>query len=113
MLPEEFFANRMRVLRNLQGISQKALAANVCARLGYTVDGTAVTRIEKGQRLIRLGEAVAIADALGVPLAELMPTDDTGGRQRIVELPDRVLEQLRVVHESTGAVIQLAEGSGS
>jgi transcriptional regulator with XRE-family HTH domain len=70
---EEHFAARLRALRVDQGVSQSGLAATITKRLGYAVDGSAITRLEKGERLIRLGEAVAIAEALGAPLTSMVP----------------------------------------
>jgi transcriptional regulator with XRE-family HTH domain len=121
MSVEAYFAQRMRDIRNLQGISQKVLADKVTERLGYAVDPTAVTRMEKnvgdlailrmekGARMIRLGEAVAIAEVLGVPLSELLPEGAGGEQRQIVQLPPSLVERLRALHEVTGAVIRLAE----
>lgn len=120
MSTESYFAQRMRDLRNLQGISQKALADKVTELIGYAVDPTAVTRMEKnvgdlailrmekGARLIRLGEAVAIAEALGVPLAEMLPPGSGGEHRQVMQLPESLVERMRALHEITGAVIRLA-----
>lgn len=121
MTAESYFAQRMRDLRNMQGISQKVLADKVTELLGYAVDPTAVTRMEKnvgdlailrmekGARLIRLGEAVAIADALGVPLSEMLPPGCGGEQRQIMQLPSALIERMRALHEAAGAVIRLAE----
>lgn len=53
----------MRSQREILGISQRDL----CVRLlpyGLDIDPSGITRLELGQRLIRLGEAIAIADVL-------------------------------------------------
>lgn len=56
--PEQAFSERLRQYREASGISQAALAKQV------GLDPTAITKIEKGNRSIRLDEAVAITDAL-------------------------------------------------
>jgi transcriptional regulator with XRE-family HTH domain len=58
---------RIATRRNLLGLSQVELAQRVGG-----MDGTAVTRIERGQRRIRLNEAAEIAGALGVDLMYLV-----------------------------------------
>jgi transcriptional regulator with XRE-family HTH domain len=70
---------RMAARRNLLGLSQAQLAARVGG-----MDGTAVTRIERGQRRIRLNEAAEIAGALGVDLAYL-----------VGPVPDELIEYAR------------------
>lgn len=77
---ERQFAVSLRQLREQQGISQAALAKKL-EWVGIQLDSTAITRIEKhadgsdGMRVIRLGEAVAIAHVLGVSLGQmLIPT---------------------------------------
>jgi transcriptional regulator with XRE-family HTH domain len=62
----------MREERGRLGFSQATLAERVTALLDYKVDGSSVTRIEKGERSVRLAEALAIAEALRIPLAALL-----------------------------------------
>lgn len=66
------FARRMREERHRAGLSQAALAERVTALLDYKVDGSSVTRVEKGERSVRLAEAIAIAEALQTPLSALL-----------------------------------------
>jgi transcriptional regulator with XRE-family HTH domain len=61
----------MRELREIGGISQTVLAARL-EHHDIRLDGTAITRIERGSRAIRLNEAVAIATALDVSLGTLL-----------------------------------------
>ena len=78
-LPGATFARRVREERRATGMSQTGLAEQVSARLGTTIDGTAVTRIEKHVRAVKLDEAVAIAEVIGVPLVVLMTEPDAIG----------------------------------
>lgn len=62
------FADNVRRIRELKGWSQGELARRI-SKLG--VEGfhqTTISRIEKGERLVRLGEARSIARALNRPV---------------------------------------------
>lgn len=69
--PEDQFARRTRLLRDAFGWSQTGLAARL-GEHGLKVDGTAITRLERGTRTIRLNEAVAIAHELGFTTVDTM-----------------------------------------
>lgn len=84
---EVVFAERLRAERTRAGMSQTALAKRLTDTVGYDVDGSSVTRMEKGTRRVRLVEAVVIAGVLGVPLAALLEEVDT--------LQDRIDEERR------------------
>lgn len=66
------FADNMKRIREIQGWSQGELAR----RIGdFGLEGfhqTTISRIEKGERLVRLGEARTIARALGRPVDHLL-----------------------------------------
>lgn len=85
------FARRLHEVRRSADMSQTELAERVSERLGTTIDGTAVTRIEKHVRAVKLDGAVAIADVLEVPLVALMTEPDAV----LVEL-ERAQEDLLV-----------------
>ena len=74
--------------RHRQGLSQKAMADLLTDR-GLAVDASAISRIEKGGRAIRLSEAAIIADVLGFSLADLErprdPRDELARLQKIIE----------------------------
>ena len=75
VLPSDIFARRLREERSRANLSQAAFAARVSELLGYTIDGSAVTRIESTKRAVRLDEAVAIAKALGLSLVDMIPSE--------------------------------------
>ena len=64
---EQRFAANLRILRERQGVSQVKLAQEMAAR-GWPWRQQTVTRLENGQRMIRFGEAMALASILGVSL---------------------------------------------
>jgi transcriptional regulator with XRE-family HTH domain len=64
--PERAFAEWVRDLRAERGLSQSALAAKV------GLDPTAITRLERGTRSIRLNEAALIARHLGGDLKVML-----------------------------------------
>ncbi|MEW1807919.1 helix-turn-helix transcriptional regulator [Pseudarthrobacter sp. NPDC080039] len=90
---EDRFVETMRHIREIQGLSQGELAARL-AEAGW--DGfrqTTVSRIEKGERTVRLAEAHAIAQVLGTSLARMTDETAQGDAQRIREL-DGLIEGL-------------------
>ncbi|MFI9629334.1 helix-turn-helix domain-containing protein [Streptomyces sp. NPDC052042] len=74
-LPGDLFARRLRDERKRLQISQHELARRIAAALDTNVDPSTITRIEQQTRTVRLDEAVAAAQALGVPLALLINED--------------------------------------
>ena len=64
------FGARVRLLRTSHRISQQALA-DACG----IPDNSLVARYEKGERMPTLIDAVLIAEALGVKLDDLIPSD--------------------------------------
>jgi hypothetical protein len=60
-----------RVLR----VSQKDLASNL-EQLGLHLDASAISRVEKGTRALRLSEAATIASTLGFALADVEAPSD-------------------------------------
>jgi transcriptional regulator with XRE-family HTH domain len=67
---ERRLAANLRILRERRGISQVKLAQEMVAREWPWRQQT-VARVENGQRMIRLGEAVALASILSVSLGYL------------------------------------------
>lgn len=61
------FAERVRRIRAVRGMSQTDLAAAV-----HSLDRTAIGKIETGDRRASVGEAFKIANALEVPLGEML-----------------------------------------
>lgn len=67
---ERRLAANLRTLRERRGISQVKLAQEMVAR-DWPWRQQTVARVENGQRMIRLGEAVALASILSVSLGYL------------------------------------------
>ena len=83
--PGQTFARRLREERGRIGLSQAALADRLAEVLQQKIDASAITRIEKYERAVRLDEAVTIAELLGVPL-EAMLHDGESVDDQIAEL---------------------------
>lgn len=64
---EERFGEAVSIWRKGQQLSQRKFAEALSAK-GMPVDASAVSRIEKGTRSVRLVEAMTIAEVLGVEL---------------------------------------------
>lgn len=67
--PEQRFRERVKEVRARRGLSQRDLAARV------GMSQAAIARIERGARKVRLDEANAIAEALGLPSTALYDAD--------------------------------------
>jgi transcriptional regulator with XRE-family HTH domain len=65
--PEEAFGRAVGSFRTVMQMSQRDFAAKLTER-GMPVDASAVSRIEKGSRSVRLVEAITIAEVLQVDL---------------------------------------------
>jgi transcriptional regulator with XRE-family HTH domain len=84
----EVISERIREIRyHKLGMNQAKLAAELAAR-GFPYEQTTLSRIERGERELRVSELFAFAAALGVsPIALLLPTDpaddiEVGGDDR-------------------------------
>ena len=66
--PETVFANQLRAERRRLGLSQADVAEILSKKLATQVDKSALARMERGERGIRLNEAIALADRLSPPL---------------------------------------------
>ena len=99
--PTHVFARRLRQVRRAAKVTQGDLAQGLNELMGTRLDSTAITRIEKGQRVVRLDEAVYCARILQVPLDSLL---------RDVEEVDPRAERLRLdLAEATWALSGLEE----
>ncbi|KOT59659.1 Fis family transcriptional regulator, partial [Streptomyces rimosus subsp. rimosus] len=115
-MPGDLFVRRLRQERERLGISQAELARRMAALLGVNVDATAITRMEQQTRAVRLDEAVAAAEALGVPLITLV--SDNYARENEAEIQNRLAELAlagqeweglrQKIHRSTQIIQQLS-----
>jgi len=100
-ITEERFAVNLRMTREAAGVSQSRLAEEMAAR-GWPWRQQTVTRVETRQRIVRLGEAKAVAEILETSLDTLtQPT----GEMRVVETLSEWTHQARsawlAIKEST------------
>jgi transcriptional regulator with XRE-family HTH domain len=93
-LIEQRFAANLRVVREERGISQRSLAEEMAAR-GWPWRQQTVTRVETGRRMVRLGEAQAIAEILETSLDMLMMGT---GEARIIEHLANLIRKARESH---------------
>lgn len=70
MTPEALVGLKVKARRAALGMTQRRLAAEV-QRLGTTLDPSAVTRIEKGQRSVTFIEMARICAILRLEISEL------------------------------------------
>lgn len=108
-------------------MSQQELADRLLARHGLNWYQSTVTKMESGSRPTRLTEALAVADALGLELAELLDRpsyghNDAEARQRIehrarlFQIAEIKREQVRELEKSERKVqeaLEMRQGSAS
>lgn len=70
--PESVFAARLRQAREAAGMTQPQLATRLYEESGIRLDPSAITRMERGNRMIRLNEAVHLSAILGIKLWDLV-----------------------------------------
>jgi transcriptional regulator with XRE-family HTH domain len=70
--PESVFAARLRQAREAAGMTQPQLADRLYEASGIRLDPSAITRIERGKRTIRLNEAAHLAVILDIRIGDLM-----------------------------------------
>lgn len=104
------FASRVKQTREERGWSQEELARRL-EELGLRLDPTAITRLERGSRAVRVEEALLLSMVLGVPLVMLLTPekphlqarlDETRLQQQLAETRARLAEgeALRGRHEA-------------
>lgn len=93
---EQAFGQAVRAHRAQKGWSQRQLA-ELLEPVGIDVDASAVSRIEKGTRAVRLSEAVILAQVLDVPLETLLVPP---GRLNVIHELEKDTFTLRMEHTS-------------
>lgn len=68
----ETFGQRVRDIRQQLGLSQRQVATMMASTHGTPWHQTTVAKTETGERPVKLSEAVALATAFGVPVADLL-----------------------------------------
>jgi transcriptional regulator with XRE-family HTH domain len=92
------FADRAKSARLRAGLTQQQLADRLDKETPVTLDTSAITRIEAGQREPRLGEALAIAKVLNFGLNNLVPR---------VDLDLYLSDVERLMKESRAALVRM------
>jgi transcriptional regulator with XRE-family HTH domain len=104
------FGARVRAARERQGRSQKWLAEALGSRYGIQWYPTTVGKVESGERPVKLTEAVAVAQALGMLLEDLVyehesvVRHDQGVHRAVAELEaaaERILARARSLHHES------------
>ncbi|PFG69112.1 helix-turn-helix protein [Propionibacteriaceae bacterium ES.041] len=110
--PGAVFARRLREQRRASRMTQTELARRLSALLGTTLDASAITKIESGDRAVRLDEAVYIAQILEMPLAALlsgMDPDEARLQELRHELQIRQWREMAADSELRQAMSAVAE----
>lgn len=106
---ERHFVTSLRAVLDAEGKSQSALAG-MLEEVGLTWTQTTVSRVLSGNRGVSLGEAAAIAAALGVPLEAMLHDGEiVAGRAAILSAVERVEHALRSRDAAESAVVAARE----
>lgn len=82
--PEAKFGRTVAAHLEFLGLSQRKFAAMLSDR-GMAVDASAISRMLKGNRAMRLSEVYTVAEALGISVKYLLP-DLTSKREEVKQL---------------------------
>jgi transcriptional regulator with XRE-family HTH domain len=91
---DEIFARRLRALRETAGLTQQQLADRMSAA-GNRMHRSAVAKIESGDRMVSIGEAMQLAVVLGIDLADLVTDRATHAENEKIHRA-RVVAQAKV-----------------
>jgi transcriptional regulator with XRE-family HTH domain len=92
---------RIKALRKAQRISQSNLIVKMALLYGIQWHQSTVTNVERGERPLKLSEALAVADVLGVSLdALLIERASKPGLRELQGVADYVSARLSELQES-------------
>jgi FtsZ-interacting cell division protein YlmF len=111
-LTEQRFAANLRALREISGVSQVSLAQEMANR-GWPWRQQTVTRVENGQRMVRLGEARAVAEILKTSIDRLtQPTEETREIELLSEWMRQAKGAWRQIVDATAALLNAQANLG-
>ena len=92
------FAQRVKAERERRRISQTQLVTALAAKNGIRWHQSTMTKVEAGERPVRLMEALALASVLGMPLDDLLddPDSEEARRRRSERLRGQHLELFHI-----------------
>ena len=83
---DRLIGGNVQQFRNAKKMSQAQLADAMTAKTGQQVAQQTILKIEKGTRPLRYSEAVAVAEALDVPLSALSPDRVTARERQNIDM---------------------------
>lgn len=102
-LADQVFARQLRAIRQAAGLTQQQLADRV-SEAGARMHRSGIAKIEAGDRVVSVGEALQLAAALGTGLADLVTDPSPGHRERA-----EALAQLRAAEHEAGQLRRRAD----
>jgi transcriptional regulator with XRE-family HTH domain len=111
--PRVLFPRRVREVRTQAGLTQQQLADRMS--LVFKMHRSAIAKIEAGDRPVLLGEAIAIAQILGVDLQELITDPDYhAGRPALQRLKAQLaVRSLELEADSRSEALQVARAAAA
>lgn len=103
---DEKVGRQIQRLREAAGMSKTQLAALLSEAGQPQFHPTTITRVESGERSIRVAEALHIANALGVRFETLLPVDSVDSLVRGAQVQSRMIEgQLRSLSDDAEEIL--------
>lgn len=96
------FGENVKRFRESRGLTQAELAAEIVSRSGTERSQQWVAKVENRDGLVGIGDAVAIADVLGVPVETLLGVAAVG--LPVDEMRERLAEQNALSNQLTGTL---------
>lgn len=96
------FGLQVREARSDMGMSQRLLASRM-GSLGFKLDPSAITRIESGKREVKLAEAVALKEILGLNLDALSADRAAPFRSRVARWKKAMMDARESLVEAMDA----------
>lgn len=105
---EEAFAGNLRRLRELAGWSQSELARRAAAE-GLAFHQQTVQRIERGERPVRLNEAMVLVEIVGSDLEQMLePVNEEMAASELIEAARTVAERVNSFDDAVGLAAKRA-----
>ncbi|PZU48441.1 MAG: hypothetical protein DI566_04195 [Microbacterium sp.] len=98
---DRLFAEGFKTARSARGMTHPQVV-DAMNELGFNFAQQTVYKIENGLRRVTIGEAIALADVIGVPLEKLLPREDNLRELQIVR-DLRAAEVMRAQHAMQSA----------
>ncbi|WEG10431.1 helix-turn-helix transcriptional regulator [Microbacterium horticulturae] len=116
---EKNFAENLRTLREQKGVSQSEIARRLDREGWPGFHQTTISRVEKGERTLSIGEAAAVAEMLGSSLDRMMDPPEGVEQAALLDLAikmsrdgrQNVIRHLQLLETFRDALVATLDGA--